>query len=209
MGASELIDGRMPARGVLLYSPEIHMTTVPSPSMRVLMVILVVAVLSACSGLGPIGTADDLMAINGENISSFNGTYAIVSSTGSYRTLSYGLLLDDGHGPYDTPDSVRVKIGMVDPKRMQVSLLSGEHELMRRSLKGSLKENHFVLRRRLIFKPKWVIINFVGDNKARIALFPNGDLKLDVAGGGCGTILFFPLLCADDRLYGLRFPREQ
>ncbi len=168
---------------------------------------LLLPTLLACTTFKTMGE-DERMALTTKQVPQFEGSYKILSVDTAYLTLSNALLSDDYFNIYNKPDSCdRVEIKFIDANHLQVTTFDNDINIASKTLKGKIKGNYFVLKKKVEMPFFWLILNSYHTQRTRIGLLNNGHLTVNVSGGGCALLVVFPIMCAEGAHYQIEFAR--
>ena len=104
----------------------------------------------------------------------------------------------------DAGDYLTLKV--LSEKKIEVSVFQDDQLIRTKILKGKIKDNYFVFRKRrvLLF---WLVINGIRIQKSRIGVLKNGNLILDNSGGGILLLVLLPINAASDEFHNLEFKK--
>ena len=91
-------------------------------------------------------------------------------------------------GQYDT-----VKLDVINNHLIQVSFLRNHTPVKSKKMRGKIRENTFEFKRRNLILPL-VLLNVYGDQKTRLSILPNGNIKVDAKSTFYSVMMYFPFL---------------
>lgn len=102
-----------------------------------------------------------------------------------------------------------IQVTKTKQNRLVFSLWDGDKIVAKSYLRANI-HNGKVRAKRTKIRIFTVVLNVVNSHHASLALTPDGDLLvLEANLGGCGLLVFFPMMCAGERLENLLFERLQ
>lgn len=181
--------------------------------MKIVDKILLLASLSftfSCSILKPVTENNQRAILNRTNLSILNGTFhegPITSSNSNSSSLYWSFFLK-GKVNYDDhyKGEEFIKLQVVNPNRISVSLIRGDSTVESKILKGRVNNNTFEFKRRWIIYPL-IFSNVYKDSKVRVSLLQNGNLNVDSKTMTYGTLLFIIPFFGLEQDYNLEFDK--
>lgn len=86
-----------------------------------------------------------------------------------------------------------VKLDVINSHLIQVSLLRNNSPIKSTKMRGRIRENTFEFKRRNLIIPL-VFLNVYGDQKTRLWLLQNGNIKVDYKSTYYSAMMYFPFL---------------
>ena len=172
--------------------------------MKLLSILLIIATFS-CAPFKKFEKNKSRIGLSSENLELFNGQFELISIDSAYRFLDFALLAKSPFGFENIPEAGDyLSLKVLDKKKIEVSVYEDDNLIRRKVLKGKIKDNYFVFRKRrvLIF---WLVLNGIRIQKSRIGLLENGNLILDNSGGGILLLVFLPAGGNSDEFHNLQF----
>jgi hypothetical protein len=136
----------------------------------------------SCSILKPVTENNKMVALNEINLSVLNGTYyenTSVSLKSNFSSLYWSFFLKGKvhyNDHYNGEEFIRLQV--INPNKIKVSLIREDSTIDSRVLKGGIKNNSFEFKRRWVFYPI-LFTNLYKDSKVRVSILQNGNLSVD------------------------------
>ena len=152
-------------------------------------ILMWVTCLSSCSSFNRINSfPDNLIQLDNSSIDSIN------------KTLDFILFLnEDFLDKKMEANSTSIQIHVIDHNLIQICLLDENLKILQtKKLKGNLQDGYFEINRVQKISFDYLILNAWSSNKTRISKLENGNLTVDMEGGGCILLGIVPIFCMDD-----------
>lgn len=180
---------------------------IKQPLIKITVILILSVLFMGCSTFKKPVNDSNSVALTSENLNQLNGSYKRYSIENldeiksdsiqnSYETKDdlFSLLFlfyKNEEGQYDT-----VKLDVINSHLIQVSLLRNYTPTKSKKMRGRIRENTFEFNRRNVILPL-VLFNVYGDQKTRLFILPNGNIKVDTKRTYYSVMMYFPFLAWD------------
>jgi hypothetical protein len=144
--------------------------------------------------------------LSSTSINRLDGIYKNYSGEEEYFTLDYLLMLNREtmfNKNIIKPNKIELKV--INKKKIKLLGFLDDKIIIQKTLRGKLKNGYFTINR--IYKlPLFTgILNIYDQQKVRIGLYKNGNIRVDMEGGACFLIGPMPMLCSNNSVYEMEF----
>lgn len=158
--------------------------------------------LTSCLNLRPISSNEK--RIQTITTKQLDGVFQNIAIDSSFRSLEWVFMQSDDLTRSDFAE-LKIELKSIDENQLEVKSIGDNKIIKTKIINGEFKNGYFVLKRRMKFDPKYILLNGYVESKTRIGLLNNGNLTVDTENGACALLVVIPVFCTDTEHYGLEF----